>query len=101
MERPIPREYKRPRKIADYPQGPNFSAGHLIDVSSGMRTFRPVIDAAKCVRCLRCFLLCPDGAIDKSGPELEVDYNYCKGCGVCACECKVKAVSMEKEGVGQ
>ncbi|MDR3592731.1 MAG: 4Fe-4S binding protein [Negativicutes bacterium] len=101
MERPIPKEYKRPDKIADYPIGPNFTSGNLIDVAAGMRTFRPVIDTEKCVHCLRCFLLCPDGAIDKSGTELEIDFNYCKGCGICAHECKVKAVRMEKEGDGQ
>lgn len=79
------------------PMGPATKAGHLIDVSSGMRTFRPVIDSNKCVNCLKCFLVCPDGTIDKSGETLEIDYDYCKGCGVCAKACKVDAISMIKE----
>jgi pyruvate ferredoxin oxidoreductase delta subunit len=90
--------FNPPRKLADYPQGPTFVAGHLTEGNAGMRTFRPEIDNKKCVKCLRCFMLCPDGAIDKSGSVLEIDYNFCKGCGICASECKLKAISMKKEG---
>ena len=83
--------------VKTIPQGPTFPAGQLHEISAGMRTFRPVIDASKCIHCLRCFLVCPDGAIDKSGEMLEIDYNYCKGCGVCKRACKPEAISMEKE----
>lgn len=83
--------------IETLPMGPSTYAGHLVDVSSGMRTFRPIIDTEKCIRCLRCFLVCPDGTIDKSGETLEIDYDYCKGCGVCAKECKFDAIAMVKE----
>ena len=81
----------------DLGTGPHAPAGFLIDVSSGMRTFRPVIDADKCVKCLRCFLMCPDGAVDKSGELPEIDYDYCKGCGVCSKACRPGAISMIKE----
>lgn len=94
MERPqVDRNYT----VKSIPQGPQTKSGVLIDVSSGMRTFRPVIDQDKCVKCLRCFLVCPDGTIDKSGDQLEIDYDYCKGCGVCCKECKPGAISMVKE----
>ena len=59
--------------VEKIPMGPAFPTGQLHDISSGMRTFRPVIDTEKCVKCLRCFLVCPDGAIDKSGEHLEID----------------------------
>ena len=85
------------RPIEKLPLGPADTAGQLHDVSSGMRTFRPVIDTEKCVKCLRCFLLCPDGAIDKSGEQLEIDYDYCKGCGVCRRACKPGAITMIQE----
>ena len=29
---------------------------------------------------------------------LEVDMDYCKGCGVCANECPTKCISMVKDG---
>lgn len=55
---------ERPKAELDYtveklPLGPAFASGQLHDISSGMRTFRPVIDAEKCVRCLRCFRCAP------------------------------------------
>ena len=83
--------------VKELPLGPSFPTGQLHDISSGMRTFRPVIDTEKCVKCLRCFLVCPDGAIDKSGAALDIDYDYCKGCGVCNRACKLGAITMIKE----
>lgn len=62
------------------------------------RVFRPKFDKDKCVKCLRCWIFCPEGAItrNKDG-TISIDYDYCKGCGVCAKECKVKALTMERE----
>lgn len=92
--KPIP----APARLADYPVGPTFAAGYLVEGNAGMRTFRPVFDAAKCVGCLRCYLLCPDGAVVRTGDKVAIDYDFCKGCGVCAHECKVRALAMVKEG---
>jgi len=93
---------ERPRadlafELKKLPLGPHFINGQLHEISSGMRTFRPVIDTEKCVKCLRCFLLCPEGTIDKSGETLEIDYDFCKGCGICARSCKLGAITMVKE----
>lgn len=98
MNRPKVATFVPPKKLADYPLGPAFTSGYLAETNAGMRTFRPVIDSKKCVKCFRCFLLCPDGAIDKSGDSLAIDYDFCKGCGICAYECKPKAITMKKEG---
>ncbi len=57
------------------------------------RTFKPVLDKDKCINCENCFLFCPEGCITK---ETEIDYDYCKGCGICAHECPVKAIKMER-----
>ena len=90
-------------KLSDYPEGyvcPN--PGTSVNCyTGGWRTFRPVIDTEKCVKCLRCFLVCPDGAIDKSGEHLEIDYDYCKGCGVCVNECKFDALTLISEAEAQ
>ena len=37
--------------VEKIPMGPAFPTGQLHDISSGMRTFRPVIDTEKCVKC--------------------------------------------------
>ena len=67
---------------------------------SGWRTYRPLHDADKCINCMRCWILCPDSAIlVKDGKVVGIDYEHCKGCGICAHECppKVKAISMKLE----
>jgi len=64
------------------------------------RVFKPVIDQSKCIHCLLCWLYCPEGTIKRVGDDglrVEVDYKYCKGCGVCANECPVKAIEMVLE----
>lgn len=62
------------------------------------RDQRPVLDKAKCKKCLRCWVFCPEGTIDrKDDGSVEIDYTYCKGCGVCAKECPFKAIKMVRE----
>ena len=97
MNRPKVKEFKKPNHIDDYPTGPGFDGGHLVDKNAGWRTFRPVIDKDICVNCLVCYMVCPDGTIFKSEDKVDVDYDFCKGCGVCANECKVNAIKMVKE----
>lgn len=66
------------------------------------RDFRPVVDAAKCVKCLRCWISCPDACIQRAEDDsISVNYDYCKGCGVCANECPAKAITMTREGLGE
>lgn len=62
------------------------------------RTFKPIIDKQKCVKCLICWIYCPEPAIiRKEDDEVEIDYEFCKGCGICESECPVKAIRMEEE----
>jgi len=53
----------------------------------------------KCTKCLSCWLYCPEGAVKltKQGAP-KIDLKYCKGCGICAEECPVKAITMKYEG---
>ena len=63
---------------------------------------KPVIDLDKCIpaksgkfACFNCWLHCPEGVVSRKIPP-EIDYNYCKGCGICMEECPVNAITMEK-----
>ncbi len=59
------------------------------------RVFKPVKDDSKCNNCLICWIYCPEACISKEG--INIDYQYCKGCGICAEECPTKAIEMIKE----
>jgi len=63
------------------------------------RVERPVHDSAKCTNCLICWVYCPDSAIIvKDGKWAGIDYDHCKGCGICSNVCPVKVEAHEKTG---
>jgi len=62
------------------------------------RTMQPVYNKDKCVKCHRCWIFCPEGAIKKEKDgKIKINMDYCKGCGICANVCKIKAITMERE----
>jgi pyruvate ferredoxin oxidoreductase delta subunit len=61
------------------------------------RTEKPVLDKERCTNCLLCWVFCPESAIYRTEDKIEIDYEYCKGCGVCANECAREAIKMEEE----
>ena len=52
--------------------------------------------ASPCLYCEVCQLLCPDLAItrDPGTAAIQIDLNYCKGCGLCAHYCPHGAIAM-------
>jgi len=66
--------------------------------TGGWRALRPVWNKEKCTQCMICWMYCPDMAIpQKDGKRLEMDFDFCKGCGICKAECPFGAITMEKE----
>jgi 2-oxoacid:acceptor oxidoreductase delta subunit (pyruvate/2-ketoisovalerate family) len=47
-----------------------------------------------CTQCDTCLVYCPEGIIHRAEVGYDVDYSYCKGCGVCVEECPRKAMEM-------
>ena len=61
------------------------------------RAFKPILDQKKCINCLLCWIFCPDISIDRLEKYIDINYDYCKGCGICANECPVGAITMVEE----
>jgi pyruvate ferredoxin oxidoreductase delta subunit len=71
-------------------------AGNSTEFKTGWwKTSAPNWDSKKCIQCLKCHFMCPEGAIKvKEGKIVGIDLDFCKGCGICASECPVKAITM-------
>ncbi len=63
------------------------------------RSQRPIFDRSKCnKKCTLCYIFCPEGCIERNAEGyFEADLFYCKGCGICAEECRRKAITMVEE----
>jgi len=63
------------------------------------RALKPVLDQNKCIKCLLCWVHCPEPAIIRHEDDnVSINYDYCKGCGICNNVCPVKAITMVMEG---
>ncbi len=77
------------------------------EVVQGLNEDNALFEARRCMSCGNCFEcdncygVCPDNAIIKLGPgkRFAINYEYCKGCGICANECPCGAIDMVKESI--
>ena len=62
---------------------------------------RRCMSCGNCFECDNCYGVCPDNAIIKLGPgkKFRINYEYCKGCGICANECPCGAIDMVPESI--
>jgi 2-oxoacid:acceptor oxidoreductase delta subunit (pyruvate/2-ketoisovalerate family) len=69
----------------------------FIEVSEGIDG-RPeahrCFSCGHCTQCDTCLVYCPEGIIHRRNGAYEVDYSFCKGCGICVTECPRKAMEM-------
>ena len=70
-----------------------------LDDTTALLEARRCLSCGTCFECDNCYGICPDNAIIKLGPgkRYEINYDYCKGCGLCAEECPSGAIDMIKE----
>jgi len=54
-------------------------------------------DCGTCTVCGNCWLFCPDSSVIKTNNEFQFNYDYCKGCGICAVECPRGAIYIKEE----
>jgi 2-oxoacid:acceptor oxidoreductase delta subunit (pyruvate/2-ketoisovalerate family) len=62
---------------------------------------RRCLSCGNCFECDNCFGVCPDNAVIKLGSSqgYEFDFDFCKGCGICAQECPCGAIDMVPEQI--
>jgi pyruvate ferredoxin oxidoreductase delta subunit len=59
------------------------------------RINKPVLNKEHCIDCQNCWLYCPDTAIiSRDKKMLKIDYDHCKGCGICSNVCPTNPKSL-------
>ena len=74
---------------------------HGLTEDNALFEARRCLSCGNCFECDNCYGVCPDNAVIKLGPgkRFEFNYDYCKGCGICASECPCGAIAMVPEDV--
>ena len=78
-----------------------------LDEGTALFEARRCLSCGNCFSCDNCFGVCPDNAVlklDEAGRETAgrgyaIDYDFCKGCGICAAECPSGAIEMRPETI--
>jgi 2-oxoacid:acceptor oxidoreductase delta subunit (pyruvate/2-ketoisovalerate family) len=70
-----------------------------LDETNALFEARRCLSCGNCFECDNCYGVCPDNAVIKLGPgkRFKFNYDYCKGCGMCATECPCGAIKMVPE----
>jgi 2-oxoacid:acceptor oxidoreductase delta subunit (pyruvate/2-ketoisovalerate family) len=70
-----------------------------LDEQTALYEARRCLSCGNCFECDNCYGMCPDNAVIKLGPgqRFAIDYDYCKGCGICVAECPAGAIDMRPE----
>jgi 2-oxoacid:acceptor oxidoreductase delta subunit (pyruvate/2-ketoisovalerate family) len=75
---------------------------HPLDAETALYEARRCLSCGNCFSCDNCYAVCPDNAVLKLGEPGEryaIDYDYCKGCGICVAECPCGAIEMVPEEI--
>lgn len=70
----------------------NTAAGNTLENYTGSlrRGEKPEFNPDNCINCFFCWAFCPENAIIIDYQKISgINYDYCKGCGICANECPV------------
>ena len=77
----------------------------FVEVNQGLNEEAVLAESGRCFNCgvcnmcENCWVFCPDISIwqKEDGFGYDIDYDHCKGCGICVEECPRAAMSMEEE----
>lgn len=72
-----------------------------LSVEEALHETERCMHCGRCTECDNCLIFCPDVSILDQTRETfgyAIDYDYCKGCGICLTECPRHAITMVAEG---
>lgn len=71
------------------------------DAKNSMSESARCFHCGRCVLCGNCITFCPDISITSSTKHklIEIDFDYCKGCGLCSMECPRGVIGMKRSSV--
>jgi len=72
-----------------------------LDETNALFEARRCLSCGNCFECDNCYGVCPDNAVIKHGPgkRFDINYDYCKGCGICVAECPSGSIKMVPEDI--
>jgi len=78
---------------------------HFREVNKGLieeeaiKEMQRCFSCGLCTYCDNCYVFCPDNAVkrNKNSKGYYIDYDHCKGCGICVTECPRASLSLIKE----
>ena len=70
-----------------------------LDENNALFEARRCLSCGNCFECDNCYGVCPDNSVIKlgHGKRFRINYDYCKGCGICVAECPCGAIKMVPE----
>jgi NADPH-dependent glutamate synthase beta subunit-like oxidoreductase/Pyruvate/2-oxoacid:ferredoxin oxidoreductase delta subunit len=94
-------DYKKRPKMAKAPLAKRLESFHEVNLGFSeevaVEAANRCFNCGVCNLCDNCYIFCPDVAIRKEEERNVVDYDHCKGCGICVEECPRDAMVMEEE----
>jgi 2-oxoacid:acceptor oxidoreductase delta subunit (pyruvate/2-ketoisovalerate family) len=92
MKRPVLERARRTSTFDEIVEG--------LNEENALFEARRCLSCGNCFGCDNCFGVCPDNAVMKlANGAYEVNYDFCKGCGICAQECPCGAIDMVPERI--
>lgn len=83
------------------PEDRSYSQSNSYSASvADWRIEKPIFHAEHCIDCQFCWIYCPDmSIISRDKKMVSIDYEHCKGCGICVevCPTTPKALLMFPE----
>ncbi|MGZ3579880.1 MAG: FAD-dependent oxidoreductase [Syntrophales bacterium] len=91
----------RPRLLKEERQTSFKEIDLKISTNLAIREAERCFNCGICNQCDNCYMFCPDVAVirGKNSNERQINYDYCKGCGLCVVECPRNSMTLREEDV--